>query len=157
MGKGEIFESGLIDYNDPRWRSEREKLEAAEAERTREQEAEFLKWLPSCSNRELLDATLELAAGDYYDGDFTRLGEWKFEKMKLELFNRLGYWVDQPRPLKESLQLWKEIDEFCSGCSKQRPVSEWCRIKNPKACSIVKKRFGKRIVGDQRDEYIVRM
>jgi hypothetical protein len=41
------------------------------------------------SNQELLDATLELAGGDWYDGDFTSHGRWKFTFMKKQLDKRL--------------------------------------------------------------------
>ena len=50
-------------------------------------------------------------------------------------------------------RLRKEIDNFCSDCSKHRSLSDWCYIKNQKACKIIQAHFGKRIHGEQKDEY----
>jgi len=59
-----------------------------------------LKWrteeftrIKKLTNKELLDEVLQLAGGDYYDGDFTTRGRWTYYRLKEELEKRLGEWL----------------------------------------------------------------
>ena len=45
--------------------------------------------IKALSNEELLEAALELAGGDDYDGCFTDKGWRTFERLKTELYSRL--------------------------------------------------------------------
>lgn len=51
------------------------------------------KRIESLSNRKLLDETLELAAGDDYDGCFTTRGRIVFDLLQTELECRLSEWL----------------------------------------------------------------
>lgn len=49
------------------------------------------------SNDDLLDATLTLAQGDYYDGGFTPIGEYRYGVLEDELKRRLYGWLNSAR------------------------------------------------------------
>lgn len=50
---------------------------------------EVIDKVKKMSNNALLDETLSLAAGDSYDGCFTREGEFEYETLQAELYSRL--------------------------------------------------------------------
>ena len=45
--------------------------------------------ISNLSNTDLLDEVISLAAGDDWDGMFTKEGEWEFQQLKSELNFRL--------------------------------------------------------------------
>lgn len=54
------------------------------------------------SNEELLDEVIELAAGDGYDGCFTKQGLWEFQYLKKKLYERLASWLSQDKGNKNN-------------------------------------------------------
>ena len=56
---------------------------------------EILEKIKRLNNKDLLEETLELAAGDDYDGNFTPRGRFKFENLLLELKGRLKHWFGE--------------------------------------------------------------
>jgi hypothetical protein len=49
----------------------------------------FLEKLKTVSNHQLVLSVMTAAGGDWYDGDFTFGGQWRFDKMKEELSRRM--------------------------------------------------------------------
>lgn len=57
------------------------------------QEAEKER-IAKLENFTLLEAALNLAGGDDFDGSFTKEGEIEYDLMKEELSSRLSVWLD---------------------------------------------------------------
>lgn len=53
----------------------------------------FLRFVRSLTNDELVDELKSAAAGDDYDGCFTPYGFWQYDVLQKELEIRLGNWM----------------------------------------------------------------
>lgn len=51
---------------------------------------EYLKHIQALDNMRLYEEVLKLAGGDWYEGMFTKKGQWRFEKIKEEFRSRLA-------------------------------------------------------------------
>jgi hypothetical protein len=54
-----------------------------------EQRAQYTEVVEKLSNLDLLEDTIELSAGDDYDGVFSRHGQVVYETLRAELYHRL--------------------------------------------------------------------
>jgi hypothetical protein len=51
-------------------------------------------------------------------------------------------------------RLKKEIDKYCTECSKRRSQWDWCDYKNQRACKKVQAAFKGKIHGELKEMYI---
>jgi len=69
------------------------KLALARHKHKRTAQKELIKVIQAMPNKDLLEDVIELAAGDYWEGDFTEEGTFHFIALLYELKCRLSEWM----------------------------------------------------------------